>query len=1244
MLPLEKVKTNVSSKLLGIALVCIVAVAFSSFTLWLIGTSIKYVLFVFEIAAIVTLFVTINGDHIKLIFWRLTIKRRSIPLIPDITLIFGSLILILLEYFGINGGLIQLILSLVLTGFLCGYGLLNILGMNSNFSRLELFVLSFVVSFLLSGFVFLCLLPFNQVLRTLLFCGVFLFIGLLSMAKHLAFKSETARKSLSRPEDLLIISLAIAFYLIIFFSMYPGTALISGNDIAFHFDSSTLLSRTPEFYFSSNYLLQHSFEGSLLSLSGNIDVVSFQSTLASLIVMLPLIFYVTAKEYLEHIDKRLPSLATLFWCLFQGGYGWIYFTFLKVNSSSLSQLELLTQTSDKTYFSTIYGTVYGLFGYYFLPETVVFAMLLVLLFLLKREDVPYSKFIFLFSLLVAAIFLTHIVEAVFFVILLALWGLISKNKPTTIDRALKASIIGFLLVIVTYVGVAQMITFIWNPEILAAIVLPVILVAGSIIFRRSSRWWNLILYIRAKINGRNLKSAVVVILVFFYCLALLTIPYAIPSFSTSQIANIFSVPWFFYPLIMGVTGSLGVIGLIFIIRDEKLYSALSFILAFGLFAFVTGRAISFINVNFFPIGFFESRFIPYLLVASSLIAPIAVLKFKSRLDCSLRKSTQRMLVSVLLIGILVVSGASATFLNIEYESIHANANNVSYKPSTAEMEALTFLRNIFDKDPKALLATVTSQSQDNARFAVPADYIVPLLLYSGYGPEFTLPCIYDRFSFSHAYLYMDARDFEALNSGGYNDGYLAQHLIPMLPIIFENSEVTIYNISRTVPPLPISNQILLLPFNTSTSIDNENQLFCYDMLSQGLYNYTTAFDTDNSIMSASTLLLSFDPEQGNVQGPSIEDYMKFVDSGGNLIILNTDGFGTFANLFFKSSNNTLDADYISDTPENLTLPKGILVPILEPINGTEEILTSFVSSNGTSPYITKMNIGEGQLFYVNVEPLTSYMNQPDSNESEIYPIIGKLLNGINLKPLESQYDFLPLPASAGYVKEIDLDNAVSINTTSLLFPSYPDLVDGYGEIIVTSTNGASVFYNVTSIQLSNYSQVSIQSSEATIEGGKSFYTQLSLNEATKLGFSPNVYLTVTSNDEQFEVANTSSILIIVDNPIALWVRTPTIWADSGTFQGVYYLKGIMDGDLVVRGGVTFSVVVSDSYSLLSNFQINGSYRGPTTSYYDELQPLRLAAVPACILAVLFTCILLPVWLMRRKHKRIRFQVKRRKTI
>ena len=284
-----------------------------------------------------------------------------------------------------------------------------------------------------------------------------------------------------------------------------------------------------------------------------------------------------------------------------------------------------------------------------------------LLFLLKRDNLP-SKFIILFSLLVAAIFLTHVAEAVFFVIFISLWGVISKKKAATLDLALNGSFIGFLLVIIAYVGFGQIaITFLLSPEIVIAIALPLVLLAFSMTLRRSIGWWSLITYMRSKINKLHLKSSAVVISIFLYCLALLTIPFAIPSFSTSQILNTLSVPWFFYPLILGVTGFLCLFATIFIFRDHKLSSGLSLILAFGLFAFVTGRAISFFNVNFFFTNFFESRFIPYILITTSFIAPVAVLKLKSRLDYSAHRYDQKVLISVFLVRF---AGRGWSFNNI----------------------------------------------------------------------------------------------------------------------------------------------------------------------------------------------------------------------------------------------------------------------------------------------------------------------------------------------------------------------------------------------------------------------------------------------------------------------------------------------------------------------------------------------------------------------------------------------------
>ena len=1215
----------------------VVASIISAVTLWLLVDPFKYVLFIYEVGLIVSLFIFFEYRNIRISFAQMKIinrERMNFSMLFDFLLVGGSLFLLLSESLNMEGNLSLLVVTLAMTAFGSGYSLLNLLGMTKYFSKLELMVLSYVMSLLITGLLFFVGI-WIPLLKDYILSVPFLFLCLFSAIKNRIRPNTASRRSFSQPKDLLLILMAVAFYVILYAFLFPKFATSIHTDGSGLYRLSVILPRAPGLFYAMDYVLLLLFQSSVLFLS-KADMISSQIAIGFLPLMLIPACYVMMKEYLEHVDIHLPSLSTLFWTIFGSGlFGWLYYLQLQLSSNNLSVFSLLSITASYTY----YSTMYGIFGFTFVGYIISFTAMFIAIFLLKRFDIPKFKFYFLFSSLIIIMFLSHVTEAVVITFFLILWGIISSNNSSIrIGDAIKSSLIAFIIIITFYVIASQIFTVFWTFQIITSLLAPTLSLAITIVYRRTNK---LRIYYALNNIGqkiKNVKYKTTIIFLFIYILSSLTCLLSLGTFNTGQLGGMWNVPWFCYPLVLGLNGLLAIIASIFISRNEQAFKSYHFFIAFMLYSLIFGRVLSFINLNFFSTGYWESRFIYYMAISAAAMAPIPVIKFVSYIRNSFQKSTFRILLTVFLIGIIVASGALTTFLNIEYWSISSTVN----QPDSVEMNATDAYREICATDPYAGSFTITPQSQATTVLSAPTGLLPPedgILLGSAITPELALNILGIPWV-SHFYLYMDTRDFSALNNNGWDAGYLAGHLIPMLPIVFKNSEVTIYNVSRIAPPLPFSDQILLFPFSPSTSMD-ENSLFCYDMLSQGLYNYTTAFDTDNSIMSASTLLLSFDPKEGNMQGPSIEDYTKFVDSGGNLIILNTDGFGTFAKMFFKSSNNTLEADYISDTPENLTLPKGSVVPMLEPVNETEEILSSFVSSNGTSPYITRMNIGEGQLFYVNVEPLTSYMNQTDSNKSEIYSIIGQLLNGIKLKP----YEGLSLPASDGYVQEIDLDDSVSINTTSILFPSYADLVDdGYGEIRATSADGISVFYNVTSIQLNNYSQVTIQSSEATIKDGKSFYTQLSLNETTKLDFTPNAHLTVTSNDEQFEVANISTISIIMDNPIAIWARTPTIWADSGTFKKVYSLKGINGGDLVVRGGVTFSVTISDSYSSLNNFQINGSYTNPSQNYYNELQSLPLATVPACILTVLFACILLPVWLMRRKHKRIRFQMKRRKTI
>jgi hypothetical protein len=85
----------------------------------------------------------------------------------------------------------------------------------------------------------------------------------------------------------------------------------------------------------------------------------------------------------------------------------------------------------------------------------------------------------------------------------------------------------------------------------------------------------------------------------------------------------------------------------------------------------------------------------------------------------------------------------------------------------------------------------------------------------------------------------------------------------MLPTVYRNSEVTIYNVSSVSFPQSNSTTALVVPLDGS--VDSEERwLYSYDVLSLGGYNYAVVYDLDQNVFSYNTLVLSFDPPQENI--------------------------------------------------------------------------------------------------------------------------------------------------------------------------------------------------------------------------------------------------------------------------------------------------------------------------------------------------------------------------------------------
>jgi len=1375
-------------------LVVVLAVVFSAFTLWLLESWIKYPLFVFEILIIIILYLLVYNDFdIKVKTIR--IESLNVGLIVSLFLIASSLILLMFNLLRINGGFTQSILALLSTSFLSGYALLNLLGLTPYFSKLENLVLSYIFSYIFTGFSTLIFLLISKDSSTLFILSSFIILGIVSAFQHPQNKKQTfpsVPKSFSKNIDFLTLIVIIAFYVISFYFIYPSFALLPGTDISRHYARSIVLIRAPNLYIGSSYLLFHLHESAFMLLS-NSSLVTVQTALLSLNLMLPLAFYIMVKSYLEKIDMRLPSLATIFWTIFTnsfGGFAWLYFVRLKLSTTKWTQFQLLTTTAHKTY----NGTIYGIFGLWYVPAVVAMIFLMVTTLLMNKKKIPTTKYFVLFSTVLAAFYFTYIPIAVVFILFLAIYGIISRNQSLRIDDTIKSSVIGLVFVFIIYHTLPLFMTrFIISMSILISLLSTILALFFSLLIRKKIRPNFQRLNAKLRLNNFFFKK-ISLLLLFIYLVAFLTWVSLVDSF-TFQVNTIGLVPWFMYPLILGVNGLLAIFALYFL-QDIKYRRVLIFFVAFLVFTFILGKSVSLVNLYLFNAGYWEKRFLWFIKIPIAILAPIPILFLIRRI---MKKNTYislKIFVSVIVIGIIVLSGISTTFLNLEYwKTVTSDSNRF---PSSEEWNAIEYLNEMFDKNPKTWLVTITKTSKDITTFAAPSDAPgLRQILYTAYTPEMAFSWFYRHPAYCHPYIYLHNRDKAYLNK--FNDRFFTEYL-RILPLIFKNSEVKIYNVSKLSFPQPKSDSVLVIPLDKITS--DQDLYVAYHVLSQGFYNYTVAYDVDNNIFDAKTIILSFDPPKKNIltcffkdnfnqtssywktirgkwqiknykllggeahkygvgiilspvftenftstfkvrpvsgniavlnyvgliyswrddkhyriaeiffnkdgyiyacfriientswgygttipKWPGIntgikwrfgdyynikvrvqkdlnelyinnkrilsihinnikgwvglfygrfnsvsfddfkingsrqinirphQDYINnYVKKGGKLIVLNTNGYYSFADSLFYVKKETATCSLIKGIKSKINLPVGLDVQFLLPKNNSH-VLSYYITRNSKIPYILKSNVGDGEIYYINLYPYVNAL-KVFNNTPPLYFTLGNLISEINLP----KFNFNLKIQCDGYAEKIFLKN-VHIKSESLLFP----LKINIENVTVLTSERKFIFENVTSISIKNELPIYLETESAIIENGRGLYTSidpLSLFQIT----SPDSAMVLRLKANENEIVLSNVYKLIVNDKIILLAKTPYIKAMEATFYNLFSFRNLYwktkayGHNLKVSDVLSFYIPISDAFTLLEDVKIvEGGSLDPPLVTYDIVQTINSA--------IFWVFVLLPIHLL-----------------
>jgi hypothetical protein len=842
--------TNAEGRVLlrSMIIVCVGAV-FALVILWLVEPPISYVLAVFEILTMLGIYLVIDGCCFEINLSRPSPRSQTVVNLLLVTL---PLLLISSTILGICPEPVRALLALLSTSFIPGYAVLRLSRLYEHFSKLETFLFSYLLSYVYTGFAWFALSSVALSLRPTVLLVSIMILGILC----LVVKNPPERQrppSFCQAADVVAIAGALGFFAVSFLFIYPGFALLPGTDISRHYGWSLALGRYPALYNGFNYLLAHLHESAFLYAS-DVSVALAQMALVMLNLMIPLAFYVAAKALLSHIDPRIPALATLFWVLFSnsfGGFAWIYFALLKLGDVGQTQAQLLNLAADHTY----NGTIYGILGLWYGPATIALVILLSLMSLIGNHSIPRTAFVAIFSTLFAGLFLTHAPEAVFLSLFLVAFSFLRKNENLRIGESLVSIALGYVIVLAVYCfSEIVFVRFAWGTWVLVSVALPLAAVVSVLALRPL----NLTLgdLFQGRIGSDAAKKAATVLLsviAFVYVTACFSSSLLIGGFHTGQVNSIGLVPWFMYPIMLGVNGLLGLLAMLWIVRDQRYLRACLFLAVFLASAFLLGKLVSFANLALFSVGYWEKRFILIDKIALAMLAPIPVLVVVSRLRTKLTGYHTRAFVAASLIGIVVLAGFPTTALNVNY---WANVSRTpEYMPSLAEADAIASLRRLIDGDPASWLATVTDTSSNYAVFAGPPDTLAfKPVLYQSQWPDMALLQLYRHPAFSHPYIYIANRDLMVLNG---QPGSVLSRYIKALPVAYRNSEVTIYESPKPSFPQPQSSLALVMPFDDFLTL--QQQCSAYYALSGSCIDYTVAYDLDNMILNQQTLVLGFDP-------------------------------------------------------------------------------------------------------------------------------------------------------------------------------------------------------------------------------------------------------------------------------------------------------------------------------------------------------------------------------------------------
>lgn len=580
--------------------------------------------------------------------------------------------------------IIRFFCGIYLANFYMGYYTIKIINREffKSFCLINKLIISFIVSNVISLIMGIVNLFINGVVsKYFAVYGVFIYSFIIYLLYIVSYRGGLGGLYTRKKQfELNIISLNIIILIIFFIVGYVIIYLSFGNSHMMHGDlmnhhgvTMNLISNGITKDISAYYPYYHIILANMVLISGLPSMNAF--VLFGLLNIYYILSFYSLTKSIFYKDIKLAVTSTIFFTIFNG-FEWImvYINIYSVNNYDL--YGMLMGVANNTWHGILYSSFQQL--YYYAPHSLGMIYFINFLYFSRNNKLNKSiiyQIIFFLTILLSLTM--HLLE--YFIIGILIMSILVTNKIYN-KKINKIIIYMYFLAGITAIFFdILLMKFIYIRRDIVFIILINLLI---VIVKNVN-----IKPIKLKIT--KLRKIMIFLLMYLVGISFIIIYNPPHSLSDYVIYGAKIMPWFFYPLKIGVIIFLF---LIYLFNMKTSYDDIkSLITIMALLG--SSKIISYVNISMTYLGINEKAIFPYLIVFFSILSAQSFIYILGRIKKSSINSLMiKRILSIIFVSLIFLSGTYSTLFQIfvwNYRGQHDRFSTISEQ----DIEAIEYFRN-----------------------------------------------------------------------------------------------------------------------------------------------------------------------------------------------------------------------------------------------------------------------------------------------------------------------------------------------------------------------------------------------------------------------------------------------------------------------------------------------------------------------------------------------------------------------